>query len=163
MTASPPSHSAITEGRQCHDHSEHQLSRENRFRYGNPSVECHGAELHKQCRQLATVLTITGTIDAVNVGSVVAEAKGCIIAEKPFILDLSGVTSFAAQAIELLDAIDEACYAAGDEWSLIVSQPVSRTLRLCGVDEVFPRRRRFPKRCTTFRTSPVSVVASSPS
>ncbi|BBZ26331.1 anti-sigma factor antagonist [Mycolicibacterium madagascariense] len=117
----------------------------NRFRYGNPSVECHGAELHKQCRQLATVLTITGTIDAVNVGSVVAEAKGCIIAEKPFILDLSGVTSFAAQAIELLDAIDEACYAAGDEWSLIVSQPVSRTLRLCGVDEVFPATSSVPE------------------
>ena len=109
-----------------------------RFRYGNPSVECNGAELHKQCRQLATVLTITGSIDEVNVGLVVAQAKGCIIAEKPFILDLSGVTSFAAQGIELLDAIDEACYAAGDEWSLVISQPVSRTLRLCGVDDVFP-------------------------
>lgn len=78
-----------------------------RFRYGNPSVECNGAELHKQCRQLATVLTITGSIDEVNVGQVVAQAKGCIIAEKPFVLDLSGVTSFAAQGIELLDAIDE--------------------------------------------------------
>ena len=108
-----------------------------RFRYGNPSVECNGAELHKQCRQLATVLTITGAIDEINVGQVVAQAKGCIIAEKPFILDLSGVTSFAAQGIALLDAIDEACYAAGDDWSLVVSQPVSRTMRLCGVDEIF--------------------------
>jgi anti-anti-sigma factor len=116
-----------------------------RFRYGNPSVQCNGAELHKQCRQLATVLTITGAIDEVNVGSVVAEAKGCIIAEKPFILDLSGVTSFAAQGIELLDAIDERCYAAGDEWSLVVSQPVSRTLRLCGVDDVFPATASVPE------------------
>ena len=109
-----------------------------RFRYGNPTVECNGAELHKQCRQLATVLTISGAIDEVNVETVAAQAKGCIIAEKPFILDLSGVTSFAAQGIALLDVIDEACLAAGDEWSLIVSQPVSRTLRLCGVDEIFP-------------------------
>lgn len=116
-----------------------------RFRYGNPSVECNGAELHKQCRQLATVLTITGAIDEVNVGLVVAEAKGCIIAEKPFILDLSGVTSFAAQGIELLDAIDQTCYAAGDEWSLIISQPVSRTLRLCGVDDVFPATASVPE------------------
>ena len=108
-----------------------------RFRYGNPSVECNGAELHKQCRQLATVLTITGAIDEINVGQVVAQAKGCIIAEKPFILDLSGVTSFAAQGIALLDAIDEACYAAGDDWSLVASQSVSRTMRLCGVDEIF--------------------------
>jgi anti-anti-sigma factor len=116
-----------------------------RFRYGNPSVECNGAELHKQCRQLATVLTITGAIDEVNVGLVVAQAKGCIIAEKPFVLDLSGVTSFAAQGIELLDAIDEACYAAGDEWSLVISQPVSRTLRLCGVDDVFPATASVPE------------------
>ena len=42
-------------------------STNSRFRYGNPSVECNGAELHKQCRQLATVLTITGSIDEVNV------------------------------------------------------------------------------------------------
>lgn len=116
-----------------------------RFRYGNPSVECNGAELHKQCRQLATVLTITGAIDEVNVGLVVAQAKGCIIAEKPFVLDLSGVTSFAAQGIELLDAIDESCYAAGDEWSLVISQPVSRTLRLCGVDDVFPATASVPE------------------
>lgn len=115
-----------------------------RFRYGNPSVDCIGAELHKQCRQLATVLTITGAIDEINVGQVVVQAKGCIIAEKPFILDLSGVTSFAPQGIALLDAIDEACYAAGDEWSLIVSQPVSRTMRLCGVDEVFPATPSVP-------------------
>jgi anti-anti-sigma factor len=116
-----------------------------RFRYGNPSVECNGAELHKQCRQMATVLTITGAIDEVNVGLVAAQAKGCIIAEKPFILDLSGVTSFAAPAIALLDAIDEACYAAGDEWSLVVSQPVSRTLRLCGVDDIFPATPSVPE------------------
>ncbi|MET0451637.1 MAG: STAS domain-containing protein [Mycobacterium sp.] len=116
-----------------------------RFRYGNPSVECNGAELHKQCRQLATVLTITGAIDEVNVALVVEQAKGCIIAEKPFILDLSGVTSFAAPAIALLDAIDEACFAAGDEWSLIASQQVSRTLRLCGVDEVFPATASVPE------------------
>ena len=115
-----------------------------RFRYGNPSVECNGAELHKQCRQMATVLTITGSVDEVNVGLVVAQAKGCIIAEKPFILDLSGVSSFAAQGIELLDAIDEACYAAGDEWSLVANQQVTRTLRLCGVEDIFPTTPSVP-------------------
>lgn len=116
-----------------------------RFRYGNPPVECNGAELHKQCRQLATVLTITGAVDEVNIGLVVKQAKGCIIAEKPFILDLSGVTSFAAQGVTLLDAIDEACFAAGDEWSLIASQSVSRTLRLCGLEEIFSTTPSVPE------------------
>jgi anti-anti-sigma regulatory factor len=107
------------------------------FRYGNPPIDCNGAELHKQCRQLATVVTVSGVIDPLNIDLVVQHVKGSIIPEKPFILDLSGVTSFAAQAIELFDTIDEACYSAGDEWSLIASLPVSRTLRLCGVENVF--------------------------
>jgi anti-anti-sigma regulatory factor len=115
-----------------------------RFRYGNPSVECNGAELHKQCRQLATVLTITGAIDELNVDLVAQQAKGCIIAEKPFILDLGGLTEFSAQAIALLDVIDEACFAAGDQWSLVASAPVSRTLRLCGVEDVFPTTPSVP-------------------
>ena len=47
-------------------------------------------------------------------------------------------------AASVLDAIDEACYAAGDEWSLVISQAVSRTLRLCGVDDVFPATPSVP-------------------
>lgn len=107
------------------------------FRYGNPSIDCNGAALHKQCRQLATVVTVSGVIDPLNIDLVVQHAKDSIIPEKPFVLDLSGVTSFAAQAIELFDTIDAACYDAGEEWSLVVSVPVSRTLRLCGLEDAF--------------------------
>lgn len=114
------------------------------FRYGNPTVECDGAHLHKQCRQLATVLTITGSIDEVNIGLVIEHAKHCILPEKTFVLDLSGVTSFAAQGIALLDAVDEVCYAFSEEWSLIANPQVSRTLRLCGVDDIFTTASSVP-------------------
>ena len=36
------------------------------FRYGNPAVECDGAELRAQCRHLAMVVTVSGVIDDDN-------------------------------------------------------------------------------------------------
>jgi anti-anti-sigma regulatory factor len=113
-------------------------------RYGNPTVDCNGAQIHKQCRQLATVLTVTGVIDELNVDVITAQAKSCVIPEKPFILDLSGVTSFAGHGIALFDAVDEVCTALGEEWSVIASQPVSRALRLCGVDGAVPTANSVP-------------------
>ncbi len=107
------------------------------FRYGNPAIDCSGAQLRRQFKQLATLLTVTGTIDETNVEDVMRHAKGCAIPEKPVIVDLSGITSFAAPGIALLDAIDEACAATGEEWSLIASPQVIRTLRLCGVESSF--------------------------
>ena len=108
------------------------------FRYGNPALECGGAKLRGQCRQLATVLTITGSLDATNIDLVLAQAKKYVVPEKPVILDLSGITSFAPEAISLLDFVDEGCDAIGVQWLLVAGPHVSRTLRLCGVDESFP-------------------------
>jgi len=108
------------------------------FRYGNPVVPCGEAEVRAQCRQLATVLTVTGVIDESDVDLVVAQARRCILPEKPFILDLSGVTSFTLSSIELLDKVNDSCIAAGNEWSLITSSPVSHVLLACGDEAAFP-------------------------
>jgi anti-anti-sigma regulatory factor len=108
------------------------------FRYGNPAVDCNGAQLRKMCKQLATVLVVTGVVDDVNIDAIIQQAKACIIPEKPFVLDLSGVTSFCGHGIAVFDAIDEACGAVGEDWSLIPSTQVSRTLRLCGIDGAVP-------------------------
>ncbi|MDH6243321.1 STAS domain-containing protein [Mycobacterium sp. OTB74] len=108
------------------------------FRYGNPVVACGDAGVRAQCRQLATVLTVTGAIDESNVDLVSAQVRRCILPEKPFILDLSGVTSFALSSIELLDEVNNSCYAAHVEWSLITSYPVSHVLLACGDDAAFP-------------------------
>lgn len=108
------------------------------FRYGNPVVACGDAQVRAQCRQLATVLTVTGEIDESNVDLVAAQARRCILPEKPFILDLSGVTSFALSSIELLDKVNDSCFAAGIEWSLIAAQPVTHVLLACGDETAFP-------------------------
>ncbi len=106
--------------------------------YGNQAVDCNGAQLRALCRQLATVVTVTGDIDESNLDRVGAYARRFVLTEKPFVLDLTGVNSFAPECISLLHGIDENCDLAGVEWAVAASQPVVRTLRLFGEGETFP-------------------------
>lgn len=100
--------------------------------YGNPAFECGGAQIHAVCRQLATVVTVEGVIDDANIERVTALALRFVLPEKPFVLDLSAVTSFATQCVSLLSAVDERCFHAGVEWSLITSEPVLGAVRASG-------------------------------
>lgn len=102
------------------------------FRYGNPTVDCGGAELRAQCRQLATVVTISGCIEDGNVDGLIERLGHYVLAEKPLILDLAEVRAFAEHGLDLLEAIDELCNAAAVEWSLVTSPSVVRALRLRG-------------------------------
>ncbi|MET0896426.1 MAG: STAS domain-containing protein [Mycobacterium sp.] len=99
------------------------------FRYGNPAVEFVGAQVRSQCRQLATVVAITGEVTAKNVDQLIRHVTRSVISEKPYILDLSAVTGFAPIATSLLTAVDEACRRTGDDWMLIPSPSVALTLR----------------------------------
>lgn len=98
--------------------------------YGNPTFDCDGAQVRAHCRQLATVVSITGDVDGENVDRISAHTKRFILAEKPVILDLSGVNSFSPESVSLLYSVDEKCVAAGVEWSLIASTPVNWALRV---------------------------------
>lgn len=98
------------------------------FRYGNPAVEFAGAQVRSQCRQLATVVAVAGEITEKNVDQLIRHVTRSIISEKPYVLDLSAVTSFAPIAMSLLTAVDEACRRTGDEWMLIAGEPVADTL-----------------------------------
>ena len=98
------------------------------FRYGNPAVECGGAQVRSQCRQLATVVAVTGEVTEKNVDQLIRLVTRSIISEKPYILDLSAVTTFAPIAMTLLTAADEACRRTGDDWVLIPSPSVALTI-----------------------------------
>ena len=106
--------------------------------YGNPAVDCDGAQLRALCRQLATVVTVSGDVNDSNLDRVSAYAQRFVLLEKPFVLDLTDVHSFSTECISLLYDVDEACFGAGVEWSIVASQPVHRTLRLSGERETFP-------------------------
>ncbi|CAN5700573.1 anti-sigma factor antagonist [soil metagenome] len=100
-----------------------------KFRYGNPMLDCHGAQLRAQCRQLATVVTVSGRLDSKNIEAVGQQARRFVIAEKPFVLDMSGVNACGALTLPFLRTVDEQCRSIGVEWVLIPSSAVTRRLR----------------------------------
>jgi anti-anti-sigma regulatory factor len=98
--------------------------------YGNPAFDCGGAQIRACSRQLATVVTVTGNLDESNLDQVSKYTKRFVLREKPVLLDLSGVTSAAQHIVSLLCDVDDACSAAGVDWSLIASQSVRRAVRI---------------------------------
>ena len=106
------------------------------FRYGNPAFDCDGAQLHAHCRQLATVVGISGAIHPNNLDRLTAYASRFILGDKPFVLDLSGVRSLHGDCGALLDAVDERSGAAGVEWALVACDEVVDALCLTDDDPV---------------------------
>lgn len=107
-------------------------------RFANVPFDCHGARVRAQCRHLASVVTISGAIDAMNVDRIAECCERFILPDKPLVLDLSGVGCLAAQGIRFLYRVDDECAAAGQEWVLIASQPVTRVLRIADDQARFP-------------------------
>ena len=107
-------------------------------RHAHLPFECDGASAWAQCRHLATVVTVSGAVDTNNVDRISEYAKRFMLADKPFVLDLSGVDAFAPHAVRLLYSIDAASSAAGVEWAVVPSQAVSMTLLVTREDATFP-------------------------
>lgn len=110
-------------------------------RYGNPTFDCDGARIRAHCRHLATVVTIQGEIDAVNVDRISEYIRQCTRVKNPLVLDLSGVNSFAPVGISLLYTLDDDCRDAGVEWTLVASPAVMEVLRDYDDETTFPIRR----------------------
>ena len=70
--------------------------------YGNPALDCSGAQMRALCRQLATVVTVSGEVNESNLDVITAYARRFVLTEKPFVLDLTGVSSFSPECISLL-------------------------------------------------------------
>lgn len=94
------------------------------FRYGNPAQACDLAQMSALCRQLATVVSVSGALDDSNLGRATDYATRYVLCEKPFVLDLSDVEEFSDSGIGLLYAVDDASYAAGVEWAVVASPAV---------------------------------------
>ena len=97
-------------------------------RYGNPARDFKGAHLWAYCRHGATVVAISGRVDAANVAPVTESAVRAISAGSRLVVDLTGVMAFTPRAVDLLAAIDEHCLASGVDWALVPSAAVTRRL-----------------------------------
>lgn len=106
-------------------------------RHGYGTFDCDGAQVRAHCRHLATVVTIRGEIDALNVDRVGEHIRRFVLGSNPVVLDLSNVSRFAAVGISLLHGFDEGCRAAGVEWTLVPSPAVNDLLG-DGREDLFP-------------------------
>ena len=102
--------------------------------YGNPTFHCDGADIRAHCRQLATVVTITGHLDELNVEEATRYVHRFTLTEKPVGLDLGDGESFDSAALSLLFTLDDLCGVAGVEWALVASRAVVQTLGEAGID-----------------------------
>ncbi|MGO8938439.1 MAG: STAS domain-containing protein [Mycobacterium sp.] len=91
------------------------------FDYGGARVRAH-------CRHLATVVSIRGEIDGLNVDRIGGYIRRFILEQTNLVLDMSGVTHFAPAGISLLHGLDEDCRAAGVEWTLVANPAVIELL-----------------------------------
>jgi anti-anti-sigma factor len=96
------------------------------FDYGGARVRAH-------CRHLATVVTVRGEIDGLNVDRIGDYIQRFVVEQTNLVLDMSGVTHFAPAGISLLHGLDEDCRAVGVEWTLVANPAVSDLL-----DDMFP-------------------------
>lgn len=102
------------------------------FRYGNPARDCDRAQVSAVCRQLATVVSVGGELDALNLGAITQYVTQYVLAERPFVLDLGDIEEFSDSAVALLYAVDDAAHAADVEWAMIASPAVDGVLRHYG-------------------------------
>ncbi|OCB63011.1 sulfate transporter [Mycobacterium malmoense] len=94
----------------------------------NGVFRCGGAWVRAHRRQLATVVTIRGEIDAVNADQVGDHIRRFILGEDRVVLNMSDVSQFAAAGISLLQTFDAECRAAGVQWTLVAGPAVAETL-----------------------------------
>ena len=123
------------------------------FRYGNPAVSCDGAEVSALCRQLATVVSISGELNEANLPSVTGFVTRYVLREKPIVLDVAEVSTASDGVLALLYAIDDASDAAGVEWAVVASPAVLRVLRRHGDPADFHTVDSVPAALHHFATS----------
>ncbi len=101
------------------------------------TFDCGGARVRAHCRHLATVVTIQGEIDAVNVERVAQHLRRFLLGNSPVVLDMSDVSRFAVAGLSLLLTFDDDCGAAGVEWTLVPSPAVTELLS-DAAEDAFP-------------------------
>jgi anti-anti-sigma factor len=107
-------------------------------RHGDLTTDCDGVEIQVHLRHLATVVTISGDVDATNIARVTADVTRLVEVGNALLVDLSGVSFFAAHSLSALLAVDAACQHAELPWALVTSHAVNRALRLSECGDIVP-------------------------
>jgi len=94
----------------------------------NFTFDCGGAHVRAYSRHQATVVTVHGEIDVINVDRVKAYVRRFVLGANTVVLDLSEMDNFAPVGIGFLCMLDDEWRAAGVEWTLVAGPAVIEAL-----------------------------------
>jgi anti-anti-sigma factor len=100
--------------------------------------DCRGACLRAKVAQGLTLISISGDIDASNVGEVSHRASEVAADCDALIVDLAEVDFLGFDGLRRLFALNMHCALTGKTWALIASRAVRHVLRLADPDRLLP-------------------------
>lgn len=88
------------------------------------------------------VITVAGELDAANTAQFADYVQRQLPGTEKLVLDLSGVTFFAAEAFSAVHKVSVQAAGQNVQWNLLTSAPVDRVLRICDPDHALADLRR---------------------
>ncbi len=88
------------------------------------------------------VITVEGELDAANTTQFSDYIQARLRDADKLVLDLNGVTFFAAEAFSTVHKVSVQAAARGVHWDLLTSAAVDRMLAICDPDHALGRLRR---------------------
>jgi len=131
------------------------------FRPDNSIVHCNGALMRAHCRDQATIVKVTGEIDATNIDRFSDYTHRFIEGARGLILDLSGINFLCARGISVLVALDNDCRITGTRWAIVVGPTVSRLLHIGDPSDMLPTVNSERQALRSFAKQGINALAAS--
>jgi anti-anti-sigma factor len=101
-------------------------------------VDRRTASVSLHSRGQATVITVTGEIDASNADFLITVLSGFAAQEGSLVLDLSDLEFFGAQGLRVLSDFDQQCRRAGSGWALVPPRMLRRMMQVIDIGQRLP-------------------------
>lgn len=96
------------------------------------------ASVSLHSRGHATVIAVTGEIDASNADFLITVLRGFAAQKASLVLDLSDLVFFGAQGLRVLSDFDEQCRRAGIVWALVPPEMLRRMMQVIDIGQRLP-------------------------
>lgn len=131
------------------------------FTPDNSIVHCNGALMRAHCQDQATIVKVTGEIDATNIDRFSDYTHRFIKGSTDLILDLSGVDFLCARGISVLVALDNDCRITGTRWAIVAGPTIKRLLHIGDPSDVLPTVTSERHALKSFAKQGINALAAS--
>jgi anti-anti-sigma factor len=122
-----------------------RLQKHDRFMRDGYIIDAQIAWWKLQTRKQATVLTVSGELDASNAGRFDRSVRELPRGGEPFVIDLSDVTFIGVPCFQTLLRLDAACRATGTRWALVINPPIHRIFAIAEYRDILPVTSSVPE------------------